>query len=130
MAAEAEKLGIADFEKATRELALRLFGGEALLQADRELLAYFLASGAYGNWDNKIQNRLTRLGYGKLRYAFERFIEPVNKKSWNYPNIVKEFPFFYRHKLLLPLLMFHRLFRSLFSGRFTAEFRALKHARR
>ena len=39
---EAEKLGIAEFEVKNRNLALHLFGGEELAEADREMLDYIL----------------------------------------------------------------------------------------
>lgn len=126
--AEAEKLGIAEFEEANRSLAQRLFSGEALTEEETETLQGILDSGVYGSRAFAVQRRLSGFGYGKLRYAFERFWEPLNKNSWNYRNLSEEFPFFYRHKILLPLLPFYRVLLRLFSGRLKAELKALKKA--
>ena len=56
--AEAEKLGIRDFEKENRSLAMRLFGGGELTAADREMLEYILSSGTYGTAVHKVENKL------------------------------------------------------------------------
>ena len=125
---EAEKLGIAVFEAANRSLALHLFSGEALTAAEDETLQTILDSGVYGSRELAVQRRLSDFGYGKLRYALERFLEPLNKNSWNYRNLSCEFPFFYRHRIFLPLLPFYRVFLRLFSGRLKAELKALKKA--
>ena len=126
--AEAEKLGIADFEAENRSLAQRLFSGEALTAEEDETLQLILDSGAYGSRELAVQRRLSDFGYGKLRYALERFLEPLNKNSWNYRNLSYEFPFFYKYKVLLPLLPFYRVILRLASGRLKAELKALKKA--
>ena len=125
---EAEKLGIAEFEADNRALALRLFSGETLTEKEKERLQTILDSGTYGSRELAVQRRLSDFGYGKIRYAFERFIEPINKNSWNYRNLSYEFPFFYKYKILLPCLPFYRVFLRLFSGRLTAELKALNKA--
>ena len=127
--AEAEKMGIGTFESENRTLALRLFSGEDLTAKDQEMLDYFLSSGVYGTRENNVQNRLSKNRYGKIRYAFERFIEPINKKSWNYPVLSKEFPFFYRHKILLPILMVYRVILRLKGNRLKSEIKALRRAK-
>ena len=126
--AETEKLGIAEFEAANRALAQRLFSGEALTEEEKETLQYILDSGVHGSRALTVQRRLSDFGYGKLRYAFERFMEPLNKNSWNYRNLSYEFPFFYKHRLFLPLLPFYRVILRLTSGRLKAELKALKKA--
>ncbi len=125
---EAEKMGIAEFEALNRSLARRLFSGEALTAEEDETLQNILNSGVYGSRVFAVQRRLSGFGYGKLRYTLERFLEPLNKNSWNYRNLSFEFPLFYKYKILLPLLPFYRVLLRLFSGRLKAELKALKRA--
>ena len=125
---EAEKMGIAEFEALNRSLARRLFSGEALTAEEDETLQNILNAGVYGSRVFAVQRRLSGFGYGKLRYTLERFLEPLNKNSWNYRNLSYEFPLFYKCKILLPLLPFYRVFLRLASGRLKAELKALKRA--
>ena len=128
VSAEAEKLGMAEFEAQNRSLAQHLFSGGKMTASDMEMLEYILSSGTYGTWDHRVQNRLSRLGYGKLRYAWERLIEPFNKNSWNYQTWVRLYPFFYRHKILLPFLMVPRII-HLKTDELQAEVKAFKNAK-
>ena len=127
--AEAEKLGIAEFEAANRSLALHLFSGEALTAAEREMLDYFLDSGVYGSLTHKAKNKMARHGYGKIRYALHRFLVPVRKKNPFYAAYAGVYPQFYRHRILLPLLPFYRTFRAIKSGSLKAEAEAIKRAK-
>lgn len=66
IAAETEKLGIGEFERAQRSLAQHLFEGEELTEDEKELFDYFLSSGTYGTHENNIRNELkntTKAGY-------------------------------------------------------------------
>ena len=119
-------MGVPEFEAANRSLALRLFSGGELTEADREMLEIILSSGVYGSLEGRVQNRLAGSGNSRIRYAWERFIEPINKNSRYYQAFVEEFPFFYRHKILLPVLMVYRVFLRLKSGRVQREFKSLK----
>ena len=127
--AEAEKLGIAAFEAANRALAQHLFSGAALTEADQEMLNYILDSGVYGTVNHRVENAMSGNGWGKLQYALNRFFVPVSRKNKNYAKFAHSYPFFYKHKILLPLLPFYRTFRSLKAGRFRAEAKALKNAK-
>ena len=126
---EAEKLGMAEFEAANRSLAQHLFSGESLTEADRELLEYILSSGVYGTRTNLVQNRLSTFGHGKIHYMLKRFAEPLDRKSRNYQTLSKEFPFFYKHRALLPCLTVYRVFLRLKEGKLKAELEALKKAK-
>ena len=99
-----------------------------MTEEEKEALHFIVDAGVYGSRDFAVQRRLSDSGYGKLRYALERFIEPLNKNSWNYRNLSYEFPFFYRHRIFLPLLPFYRVILRLASGRLKAELKALKKA--
>ena len=128
--AEAEKLGMAEFEEQNRSLALHLFTGERLTEADDEMLEFILASGVYGVMDAAVPKRLSNTGYGKIRYVFERFMAPVKKGNSSYRTFSQKYPFFYKHKILLPLLQLHLVFIHFRSGLLAAELKALRNAKR
>ena len=110
--AEAEKMGIAAFEAENRALALRLFSGGELTKDDKDMLEYILSSGVYGTRNHRVENKLAQYGGNRLRYALYRFLVPLSEKHKLYASFARRFPFFYRHKLLLPLLPFYRVFRA------------------
>ncbi|MBR4539910.1 MAG: nucleotidyltransferase family protein [Clostridia bacterium] len=128
--AEAEKLGMAEFEAKNRALARRLFSGGELTQDERDMLDYFLSSGVYGTMDhfieNKVEKEIAKRGYGKAGYMLARFSVPVRKKNKDYDNYANRYPFFYQHKILLPFLPFYRIFHAMKAGRFTTEAKAIK----
>ena len=126
---EAEKLGMAEFEATNRSLAQHLFAGGELTEADREMLDYILSSGVYGTIEHEMKNKIAKHGGSKLRYALHRFFVPVSEKNPSYFGFAAAYPFFYRHKILLPLLPFYRTFRSIKAGRFQAEAKAIKNAK-
>ncbi|MBR1456165.1 MAG: nucleotidyltransferase family protein [Oscillospiraceae bacterium] len=106
---QTEKLGITDYEENSRALALRLFSGEALSGEDEERLAYMMLSGTHGRLDNRVDNRVGRLGggaAGRLRYLTRRLFLSRGE-------VEAAYPFFARHPLLRPLLFFRRLWRAL-----------------
>ncbi len=101
---ETEKLGIAEFEEQNRALALHLFGGGELTCADRQMLEYILRSGTYGTTQHLVSNQIVKLGggaRGKLKYLWSRVFIPMESVKGAYP-------FFYKHKILLPALPFYR----------------------
>ena len=126
---EAEKLGIADFEKANRSLALRLFSGEKLTAADQEMLDYFLSSGTYGTITHQVENKMRKNGWGKIRYALDRFLVPVTRKNADYEMYANGYPFFYKHKILLPILPFYRTFKAIKGGKLKIEMEAIRKAK-
>lgn len=125
---EAGKLGIADFEAANRSLALHLFDGAELTGTDREMLDYILSSGTYGTIKNRIRNTMKKRNWTKIRYALHRFFVPVSRKNPDYADYAGQYPFFYRHMLLLPFLPFYRTFRAMIEGRFKGEAKAIRDA--
>ena len=109
VAAEAEKLGIKDFEEKNRSLSLCLFSGEELTGTDAEMLDYILSSGANGTLKNGVRNKVNRLGggmRGKSRYLLSRIFLPMK-------SVQNTYPFFYRHKILLPILPLYRIGKGL-----------------
>lgn len=105
---ECRKLGIADFEQKSRQLALKLFGGGELTDEEREMLEYIVYSGTYGTVRNTIENSVKEKGggrKGKLRFLRDKLFLPMD--------VIKAvYPFYYRHKILLPGLFFYRLFKA------------------
>lgn len=57
---ECEKLGIADFEKQSRELALKTFAASPnteISEMDKRMLEYYLTSDTYGTLENAVRVR-------------------------------------------------------------------------
>ena len=122
---EAHKMGLAEFEKTNRTLAKRLFSGGKLSEKDQKILDYIMSSGVYGTIGNQVKYTMASKGYSKLRYALSRFFVPISKKNENYEAFAAWYPFFYKHKLLLPVLPFYRTIRALKNGKFAAEAQAI-----
>ena len=129
VAEEAKKLRIAEYESQNRSLAQHLFSGAELTEADQKMLDYIMSSGVYGTINHRVENTMAKHGYGKIKYALHRFFVPVSKKNENYAAYAGSYPFFYKHKILLPLLPFYRTFRAIKAGRFKTEVKALKKAK-
>lgn len=127
--AEVEKMGIAEFEAAIRSLAQRLFTGRELTEPGREMLDYILSSGSYGTFVHTIENRMAERGWGRLRYALNRFFVPVSRKNKAYETYAAGYPLFYKHKILLPLLPFYRTFRAIKSGKLKHEAETIMKSR-
>ena len=105
---ETDKLGIIAFEQSSKKLALDLFSGNELSSEEQEMLAYIVFSGTYGNIKNSIDNKVQKYGggkKGKRRYILSRLFIPMSE-------IKAYYPFFYKHKILLPCLFFYRLGRA------------------
>ena len=59
-------------------------------------------AGAYGNSDIKVKNRVARHGGDRSRYLFRRLFPSMT-------GIRARYPFFVKHRLLMPLLPFYRI---------------------
>lgn len=123
VAADLEKLGIADFERRNRSLATHLFGGGTLTPEDQAMLQYVVNSGTYGTLQNSVEKRIDKLGggrRGKLKFALGRVFKPLE-------DVKAVYPFYYRHKALLPVLFVWRVMKGLTVKRkkVWAEFKVL-----
>ena len=125
---EAEKLGIREFEERNRLLSCRVFSGDELTAADREMLEYILTSGTYGIFTHRVDNNIRKKG-GKIRYMLDRFFVPVSRKNKEYAEYAKEYPLFYQYKILLPLLPFFRTLRAMKTGRFYREAKEIRQSK-
>ena len=102
---ETDKLDLTDFETRNRKIALHIFDGGQLSAEDEEMLELMADAGTYGRYELRFRNGVRFAGGGKLRYAFKRIVLPMD--------VVEQlFPFFYRHKALLPFLPFYRLVKA------------------
>ena len=124
VSAETEKLGIREFEAKNRSLSLLLFSGEGLTDAEHEMLDYILSSGTYGTVEHSVKHTVNKLGggvRGKVRYIRGRLFLPMD-------SVQSAYPFFYRHRILLPILPIYRIGRGLAArrSRVSAELKALK----
>lgn len=106
LAKELAVLGLEDFEQKTRSLAEKVFfAGETehLSEEEELLLEAYAESGMYGTLKRKVQIRVEK--NGRARYLLGRIFLPM-------PDVARFYPFFYRHKLLLPMLPLYRLLRG------------------
>ena len=113
--AELEKLGIAAFEKTLRGLAQKLFAqpcapmGVCLAPEEETLLSSMLGSGTYGNFDNRVKNRMRKLSGGKDeekglrgRYLLGRLFPTAEQMK-------ERFPVLRRAVWLLPVMYVYRI---------------------
>lgn len=123
---ECAKLGLADFEKRNRQLCRKAFGSDTyeavttdmtgsnseknlrtLLSVEEwEMLQYYLTSGVYGTFDRMVENGMKKHtnrdgSVSKVRYVCRRIFP--GKEIYPY------YPFFNKHKFLLPVLWIYRL---------------------
>ena len=120
---ELDILGIREFEEENRCLTIALFQGVSLNAQQMKLLDYIMGSGTFGTVGNAVQQQVERLGgglRGKLLFIKERVLMP--KKA-----LESAYPFFYRHKALIPFLYPYRTWKLFFRSRkkVTAELKAL-----
>ena len=113
IAAEAGKLGITDFERTARRLALDLFGGEAagasvdaLPPEENDMLEYVIDSGTYGTLAHGIENDVAK--HGKLGFFIRKAFLPYRSMCSLYP-VLKKAP------VLLPFCWAARWVRGLFT---------------
>ena len=117
---ELSKMGIAEYEMDARKLSFKLFNGVILSDNEKELLDFYIFSDTYGTFEKSIQNRLKKNGGGLIaivKYISDRFFVPISSKNQFYKAYVAEYPLFYKHKILLPVLPFYRLGRGLIKHR-------------
>ena len=129
VAAEAEKLGIAAFEKKNRALSFHLFGNGELTAEDRDMLGYVLSSGTFGTRKHNVENQLREKNWSKLHYALDRFVVPFTTKNSKYASFAAKYPFFYQHRILLPVLPFVRVWDAMKKGTLKSELKAIKNAK-
>lgn len=111
---ECEKLGIAAFEEQVRTFTRKFFSDEKqweLSKEDDAFLRYLICSGTYGTTEHKIKNTMDKMANGngecsKSQYLFRRLFPPMSYYEARYP-------FYYQHKVLLPIAWGKRLVNTL-----------------
>ena len=125
--AETEKLGINNYERQNRSLALKLFSkdGGKLTAEEEKMLDYIISYGTYGTLEHKIDNT-----GGRIKYFIRRVFGPNGKNDPYRDHFRKRYATFFNHPILLPFLPFYRLFRALKKSpkRIKAEANALRNA--
>lgn len=131
-------LGMLEYEKTSSALSKKLFGSPVplsetgLMLEESEMLSYHLASGTYGNTENRIMNTLRKLESGAGEVSFKTKAGYLLKLIFPGRNTLKESdPFVYRHPFLIPFFWIYRLlFRSFGArSRIKTEIFAVKKAK-
>lgn len=105
---ELQVLDLTKFENNNRVLARKVFEGKALSDEERAMLDYYIFSGTFGVTENLISNYLGEndsIGQ-KLKYAVIRIKVPEKTMEEFYP-------FFYKHRLLRPLLYIYKVIKKI-----------------
>ena len=135
-------LGMSEYEERMRSLAGKVFSKEhmeipaehfasslikSLTKEEKQLLEYLLGSGTYGTIENMVNNQLKN--YKKQGNKNAKFLY-LCKRLFPEMDFYREYyPFFYRHKWLIPGFVLYRWGRGLIlRGRnILAEIRAVLH---
>ena len=115
---ECHKLEIAEFEAASREISLKIFDSPdfpELSDSERKMIEYYCGSGTYGTVSNATIKKMNKFesetgSTSKFKYILSRIFPPMESYRIFYP-------FFYRHKVLLPVGWAYRLLRGIFCKR-------------
>ncbi|MGN0629920.1 MAG: nucleotidyltransferase family protein [Ruminococcus sp.] len=110
---ELDKLGIRDYEKRSRSLSMKIFSSvhlPKLSDDEKESLEYYMLSGTYGTIDQFSQRKIDtvheQIGTkSRASYIWHRIFPPMETYKMY-------FPFFYKHKILLPVGWSYRLIRG------------------
>ena len=105
---ELEKIDLAGFEEQIRSLAMHLFSGEPLTEAEEQTLDSFLEYGPDKIYEFLIGEDVQRSfeeRFGKAGYILNRLFPSMEQ-------IKEADPFFYNHKILLPFFLPYRLIRA------------------
>lgn len=125
---ELDRLEIRDFEESVRSLAMKIFASPVLPELtdkEKESLEYYFLSGTYGTMEQFSQQKIE---------AFKERTGSISKPKYIWSRIFPSmeiyetyFPFFYRHKILLPVGWAYRIIRGVTARRkkLTSELKCL-----
>jgi len=114
---ECAKIGLTEFELMCRTLSLKLFSPDldsyTLSEQEEKFLNRIIMSGAYGNQELGVESKLNNLietgenaKFVKWNYYFKRVFVSLD--------FIKDvYPFYYRHKFLIPVLWISRIFKAI-----------------
>ena len=124
-----KQLNIADFEREQRELADKLFSSVTfpeLSEHEQEILDYYLTSTTYGTRTRSAENTVKK-HYAKSQSTSK--FSFIRARLFPDMEFMKQYyPFFYRHKLLLPVGYVWRWIKGIATNhkKIQAEMRALR----
>lgn len=120
-----KQYGVFEYERQSRELALKIFADKPLTDEEMNLFETYLNFGIYGNGMIKLTKDINKLADGdkieaaKRKYIFKRLF-PSKKKMIADNRVLEKKPY------LLPAFYVLRLFRALFNLKSTVnEFKAV-----
>lgn len=112
---ECRNLGVYDFEKNNRELALKVFGesgfdGDELSDEESQHLEMYVDFGIYGSRENLVRSGMKKFAdktgsTSGVRYMLSRIFPDMNFYKANYPLA-------YKYKILIPFCAVFRIFRA------------------
>lgn len=103
---ELDRLGLYEYEKERRNLSQKLFSGIKLNEKKKKMLDYYIFSSSYGTQTNRIVSDLRKEKGSKIKYIFHRTFVSLDVVRIKYP-------YFYKHKFLIPILPIYRAVISL-----------------
>ena len=109
------------FANAARRLSRIWFSGEAHDAVTRQMEAYILRGGVYGNAENRILVQQQKKG-GRAGYALSKVFVPYDVIRFHYPILQK-------HRWLTPVMEVRRWFKLLFCGHAKRSLRELRFNR-
>ena len=111
---ELEKLKLTEFEKMNRQLSEKVFSEIPLSNEEKQLLMYYVSSGAHGTEEHRVDNRISsELSENDSKISKQRYI--TNRVFLRGEELKSKHPFVYQHKVLLPFFYVYRLFNALFT---------------
>ncbi|MBQ4562252.1 MAG: nucleotidyltransferase family protein [Clostridia bacterium] len=124
LATELEKIKLTVFEKNIRSLSQKIFDIDAarenriadiLNEEEKQLLKFFIDSGSFGNKNVLYRGMIEKFanGDGKITKSGKaKYI--INRLFPTGPYVKENYPFFHRHKALLPVMWVYRFFSKIF----------------
>ena len=112
-----DKLDMTEFEQTRRKLAQNLLSNADEIKLDKdqtELLKIYMYSATYGTFESRMSNKVRKLQGDNSKITFKSKITYFWK--WCFPNreaYRDEYPFIYKHKILLPFGVVPRVFKAL-----------------
>lgn len=109
---ELGKLHIKEFEKQQRELSVKSFSGIQLNNSEIEKLLYYASSGTYGVHEHTTNNHISvRLSGNDSKQAKRKYL--MQRIFVSGEDLKNAYPFFYKHKWLIPFLQLYRFFKAI-----------------
>lgn len=112
ISAQLKILELEKFEELLRNAAIHAFSVEGeMTKEEWDTVFYMIGSGVYGTSQNRIRHFMKELDEKNNKNKVWCYIKD---RVWLNENMIKEyFPFFYRHRILRPVMPLYRIIRGL-----------------